>query len=111
MGQLEPGVERVEGGDYGGPSKDWQGPRCGCHGKVTLLPSFSIARWEITPFNGFTYTLYKGSVNGKSRVVYDEVPNPAHAAMNTYATTACSGSCAYADRSCNTTGKLLKHCC
>ena len=38
---------------------------------------------------------YKGNVNGKSTVVYDEV----HVAMNTYATSA--RFCAYADRSCN----------
>ena len=51
MGQ--PGVGLVEGGDYGGQSQDGPGPRCGCHGKVTLLPSFPIARWEITSFHMF----------------------------------------------------------
>ena len=68
MGQ--PGVELVEGRDYGGPSQDGPGPRCGCHGKVTLLPSFPIARWEITLFHIYPFIrahipLYKGSVNGK----------------------------------------------
>jgi hypothetical protein len=51
----QPGVELVEGGDYGGPSHDGPGPRCGCHGKVTLLPSFPIARWEIAPFHIYPF--------------------------------------------------------
>ena len=53
----QPGVELVEGGDYGGPSQDGPGPRCGCHGKVTvtLLPSFPIARWEIAPLHIYPF--------------------------------------------------------
>jgi hypothetical protein len=46
----------------------------------------------------FTSTLYRGSVNGKSRVVLMK-RFPTHATMNTYATSA--RFCAYADRSCN----------
>ncbi len=63
----------------------------------------------------FTHTLYKRNVNSKSRVVYDEVPNPwSHATTNTYAASA--SFCAYADRSCNrrdcTAGTLeLIDCC
>ena len=78
MGQ--PWVEPVEGGDYGGPSQDGPGPRCGYPGKVTLLPSFSLARWEITPFHIYPFIreVCKGSVNGKSTVVHDEVPNPCY---------------------------------
>ena len=51
MGQLRVWVELVKGGDYGGPSQDGQGPRCGCHGKVMLLQSFPTARWEIVQFH------------------------------------------------------------
>ena len=41
MGQ--PGVELVEGRDYGGPSQDGPGPRCGCHVKVTLFTVISYS--------------------------------------------------------------------
>ena len=57
----QPWVELVEGGDYGRPrppsqdGSDGTGPRCGCHGKVTLLPSFPIARWEIALFHIYPF--------------------------------------------------------
>ena len=37
------------------PSQDGPGPRYGCHGKVTLSPSFPIARWEIAPYHIYPY--------------------------------------------------------
>ena len=42
---------RAPGVYSGGPSQDGPGLRCGCHGKVAILPSFPIARWEIAPFH------------------------------------------------------------
>ncbi len=72
MGQ--PGMERVEGGDYGGPSQDGPGPRRGCRERVTILTVISYI--PLGDYGCFISTLYKGCVNGKSRVVYDELPSP-----------------------------------
>ena len=76
MGQ--PWVELVEGGDYGGPSQDGPGPRCGCHGnlKVTLFTVISYSPLGDCAVSHIP--LYEGNVNSKSRVVYDEVPNPCY---------------------------------
>ena len=92
----QPRMERVEGEDFCGPSQDGPGPRWGKLWEidVTVMTYSPVGRLRC-----FTSTLYKGSVNGKSRVVL-MMKFPTHATMNTYATSA--RFCAYADRSCNT---------
>jgi hypothetical protein len=68
----QPGTERVAGGDFGGPSQDGPGPRCGTLWEIDMTYS------PVGRLRRFTSTLYKGSVNSKCRVVYDEVPNPCY---------------------------------
>ncbi len=69
-------MERMEGRDYCGPSQDGPGPRCGRYEKMTLLTVMAYS--PVGRLRRFISTLYEGSVNGKSRVVYDEVPNPCY---------------------------------
>jgi hypothetical protein len=84
----QPGMERPEwakGLDYGGPSQDGPGPRCcGHHGTATLLTATIYS--PVGSLRRFTSTLCKGlgGVNGSSKVVYDEVPNPCYNECSCY---------------------------
>jgi hypothetical protein len=71
----QPGMERVEGSDFCWPSQDGMGLRCGRYEKLTL---HSHSLKPVGILCRFIPTLYKGSVNDKSRVVYDEIPNPCY---------------------------------
>jgi hypothetical protein len=85
-----------EGGDYGGPSQNGQGPRCGHYGKV-LLPSviFYSPVKRSRPSTLAPFKREDRTVNLESSMIRV----PTHAIENTCATSA--RLCAYADKSCN----------
>ena len=74
-------MERVEGGDsdYGGPSQDGSGPRCGRYGEVASLMVTTYI--PVGRLHSFTSTLYKGSVNCSSTVIM--LRSPTHGTVAT----------------------------